>query len=198
MDAKRDMIRFKITLKGIRPPIWRRIEIPANYSFWDFHVAIQDAMGWTDSHLHAFSVRNLRGGIDQIGIPDDDSFEGDPMFLPGWKFQVSDYLFRPGTRAKYAYDFGDGWEHDLIVEAIGPREKGVTYPRCTAGKRRCPPEDCGGIYGYADLLEIIANPEHEEHASMMEWVGGPFNPNEFDPSAVHFEDPAWRWKVAFS
>ena len=198
MDPKRDVIQFKVTLKGGRPSIWRRIEIPALYTFWDLHVAIQDAMGWLDCHLHAFRVRNARGKIDEIGIPDDDAFEGESLFLPGWKVRVADYLYRVGARAAYEYDFGDGWVHELRVEAIGPRASRVKYPRCVAGARRCPPEDCGGPHGYAELLATIRNPSHEEHESMLEWLGGPIDPAAFNPSAVRFGNPAKRWKIAFA
>ena len=197
MDLKRDVIQFKVTLKAVRPSVWRRIEVPALYTFWDLHVAIQDAMGWSDYHLHAFRVRNRRGKIDDIGIPDDDAFEGDPAFLPGWQVRVADYLDTVGARAVYEYDFGDDWVHELRVEAIGPRAPRVKYPRCVAGARRCPPEDCGGPYGYAELLTTIRDPSHEEHESMLEWLGGPFDPVAFDPAAVRFDNPAKRWKIAF-
>jgi hypothetical protein len=198
VDPRRDIIRFKISLKAIRPSIWRRIEVPARYSFWDLHVAIQDAMGWVDYHLHEFRVRNARGQIDEVGIPNDDAFEGEPPILPGWKVQVADYFDRIGARATYEYDFGDSWIHDLRVEAIGPRAPRVKYPRCVAGARRCPPEDCGGPSGYAELLTVIADPSHEEHASTLQWLGGPIDPAAFDVSAVQFDDPAERWKTAFA
>lgn len=198
MDLKRDVLRLKITLKHVKPAIWRRIEVPASYTFWALHVAIQDAMGWFDCHLHVFRVRNARGKVDDIGIPDDDAFEGEPMCLPGWKVRVADYLGQVGARATYEYDFGDGWVHELRVESIGPREPKVRYPRCLAGARRCPPEDCGGPYGYAELLATLADPRHDEYASMLEWLGGPIDPQTFDPSSVRFDKPAARWKMAFA
>lgn len=198
MDLKRNMIQLKVTLKAVRPSVWRRIEVPALYSFWDLHVAIQDAMGWLDYHLHVFRVRNLRGKIDEIGIPDDDPFEGEPVALPGWKVRITDYLDQVGARAAYEYDFGDGWVHELRVEAIGPRVARVRYPRCIAGARRCPPEDCGGPHGYAELLATIRNPRHEEYESTLEWLGGRIDPAAFDPAAVRFDNPARRWKIAFA
>lgn len=197
MNPRREILRLKVALKYVKPAVWRRIEVPATYTFWDLHVAIQDAMGWFDCHLHAFRVRNARGKLDEIGIPDDDAFEGDPVFLPGWKVRIADYLLQVGARATYEYDFGDGWEHELRVEAISPREAKVTYPRCVAGARRCPPEDCGGPHGYAELLTTIADPSHEEHASMLEWLGGQIDPTAFDPGSVRFDSPAARWRVAF-
>lgn len=198
MDLKRDVIQFKVTLKTVKPSIWRRIEVPALYTFWDLHIAIQDAMGWLDYHLHAFRVRSALGKLDEIGIPDDDAFEGEPLFLPGWKVRVADYLYQVGARAAYEYDFGDSWVHELRIEAIGPRASRVKYPRCVAGAGRCPPEDCGGPHGYAELLATIRDPNHEDHESMLEWLGGPIDPAAFEPSAVRFDNPAKRWKIAFA
>ena len=121
--------QFKITLKDITPTIWRRIQIPEAYSFWDFHVAIQDAMGWLDYHLHAFRMRrNHSRAAIEIGIPDDYGFEGVPEIHAGWKIPVSDYFQDVGARADYAYDFGDGWLHEIVLEDFLPREKGKKYP----------------------------------------------------------------------
>jgi hypothetical protein len=102
-------------------------------------------------------------------------------------------IFRP----QYAYDFGDDWQHILVHEGLEPVDRNCKYPRCVAGEGRCPPEDCGGVHGYAEVLQVIANPDHEGHASMLEWAGGHFDPHAFDPSAVKFDDPAKRWKKAF-
>ena len=99
--------------------------------------------------------------------------------------------------AVYAYDFGDDWEHLLVHEGMEPEESALAYPRCASGARRCPPEDCGGVHGYADFLETIANPRHPEHASMKQWAGGAYDPDAFDPTAVVFDDPRKRWKQAF-
>ena len=199
MDRKRDTLEFQILLREIEPSVWRRIEVPASYSFWDLHVAIQDVMGWQDYHLHAFRVRNrATGQLDQIGIPNEDRFEDEPEFLAGWVVPVADYLSQPGDSAVYEYDFGDGWEHHLILDAVQRRRAGVRYPRCLAGGRACPPEDCGGPGGYAEFLETIADPDHEEHASTLAWVGGRFNPEAFDCRRVRFADPKRRWRIAFA
>ncbi|MCI0460914.1 MAG: plasmid pRiA4b ORF-3 family protein [Gemmataceae bacterium] len=199
MDRKRHTLQFKVQLREIQPLIWRRIEVPASYRFWDLHVAIQDAMGWLDYHLHAFRIRNpATGKVDEIGIPDDDPFEGQPEVLPGWETPVVQYLQRTGDRAEYEYDFGDGWEHDLLLEATGIRHAKTKYPRCLAGARRCPPEDCGGPSGYADLLTIVADPDHEEYESTWTWLGGEFDPEAFDPKRIHFDNPAKRWRIAFA
>jgi hypothetical protein len=199
MDARRHTLQFKVQLRDIRPAIWRRIEVPAGYTFWDLHVAIQDAMGWLDYHLHIFRLRDpLTKEESQIGIPDPDPFVDEPDVLPGWEIPVIQYLKEAHDRAAYEYDFGDGWEHDLVLEAIGARQTNTKYPRCLAGARACPPEDCGGPGGYAELLKTIAKPTHPEYESMITWLGGPFDPEAFDPRGVKFDNPKRRWRVAFT
>lgn len=189
------ILRFKIQLREIRPAIWRRIEVPASYTFWDLHVAIQDAMGWLDSHLHAFRIKDRTGWAEAvIGIPES---EENPDLLPGWRIRVVDYLGEAGMRARYEYDFGDDWQHDLTLEAILPRQTRTKYPRCLAGARACPPEDCGGPHGYARLLEMLADPADPERAEMLAWLGGPFDPKAFDPREVRFDNPKKRWEIAF-
>jgi hypothetical protein len=198
MAATPQVYQFKLVLVGVEPPIWRRIQVPETYSFWDLHVALQDAMGWLDYHLHVFRVaRPGTGEVKQIGIPDDDPFEGDKPTLPGWEIPITRYFSRPGTTVPYEYDFGDGWEHELTLEAILPRQAGQQYPLCVDGARACPPEDCGGVYGYENVLTVIQDPTHEEHESMLEWLGGRFDPDRFDPKRVKFDDPARRYKLAF-
>jgi hypothetical protein len=198
VDRKRQTLQFKVQLSGSEPLIWRQFEVPASYTFWDLHVAIQDAMGWQDCHLHAFRVRNpLTGEAAEIGIPDEDQFEGEPDFLPGWDVLVADYLSQAGDRAEYEYDFGDGWEHELVLEAVGVRHAKTRYPCCLAGARACPPEDCGGMGGYAELLQTIADPAHEEYENTMTWLGGAFDAAAFDPRRVHFDNPEKRWQIAF-
>lgn len=198
--AKKDVVyQFKVTLKGIEPEVWRRIVVPAGYSFWDLHVAIQDAMGWLDSHLHAFRVRNPDTAAEGvIGIPGDDGFEDDEVFLPGWRVPIVDYFREPGDRADYEYDFGDGWEHDIVLEQVAARAPKTKYPICLDGARACPPEDCGGVPGYEDMLEVLGDPDHEEHESMLEWVGRRYDPAAFDPKEVRFDDPKKRWRMAFA
>ena len=152
MRERAHVYEFKLRLLEVSPPIWRSIQVPETYSFWDLHVALQDAMGWLDYHLHLFRVAKPdTGEAVQIGIPDDDAFEGDEPSLPGWEIPIAHYFPRSGVVARYEYDFGDGWEHELTLEAILPRQRGQKYPRCVGGARACPPEDCGGIGGYEDL-----------------------------------------------
>ena len=197
--TRRLVYEFRISLRGIAPEIWRRIEVPAEASFWDLHVAIQDAMGWTDSHLHVFRVRHpeIPKRVDSIGIPLDDTFPGAAIHEPGWDIPVLLYLQLPGDTAEYEYDFGDGWVHDVLLEKIAMRLPRTRYPRCIAGARACPPEDCGGIAGYQHVLDVLANPEDEEHASMLEWLGGAYDPAAFEPARVRFDDPEKRWRIAF-
>ena len=187
--------QFKITLKGVKPPIWRRIQVAEIYTFWDLHVAIQDVMGWLDYHLHGFEMVNPSTGLKvNIGSPDEDF---DREVLPVWKQKIADYFSMENRSADYVYDFGDSWEHQIQLEKILPREKNINYPICIKGKRACPPEDCGGIWGYEDFLEIITDPNHEEYKEMLEWVGGEFDPEHFDVKEVHFDDPDKRRKMAF-
>lgn len=191
------LYEFKITLLGISPPIWRKILVPDNYTFWDLHVAIQDSMGWTDSHLHEFEVINpSEAGKVIIGIQ-DDSFDDERTILPGWEQKIAAYFSMNNPEATYLYDFGDDWMHEIRLENVLAREKGLRYPVCVAGERACPPEDCGGIWGYQNFMKIIANPAHKEYEETLEWVGGSFDPERFDLKGVHFDNPKKRWKLAF-
>ena len=196
--AAKTVHQFKITLKDIEPVIWRRIQVPSKYSFWDLHVAIQDSMGWMDCHLHMFRMKRKHGHkITMIGIP----MEEDDEMLPGWDINIDMYLFEPGQKAEYEYDFGDCWEHEVLFEGILIKEKGRKYPVCLDGERACPPEDCGGTIGYSNLLEILEDPKHEDHDRMKEWLSGwydGFDPEKFDKDSVKFDNPKTRWRRAFS
>ena len=196
---KVNIYRFKISLLDIEPEIWRLIEVPETYSFWDLHVAIQDAMGWLDYHLHSFiPLSSGESSIVQIGIPES------PMnneYIAGWEVPITRYFVNPGDAARYDYDFGDGWSHEVRLMEIKSKERGAKYPRCTGGERACPPEDCGGIPGYYRLLEVLADPRDEEYEEMVEWLKGhakcyfPYDPDVFDTSIVEFWDPKKRWKM---
>ena len=180
------VMQFRVELLGIEPPIWRRIQTPSESTFWELHVAIQDAMGWQDYHLHEFS---FLGTEDRVGIPLDD----DPLaILPGWEHRVRQYLTYGVPLALYQYDFGDSWFHEIRFEKSMRTDGRRKYPRCLAGARRCPPEDCGGLGGYAEFLEAISNPKHPEHKSYLEWVGGHFDPEAFEARKVRFSDPEAR------
>jgi hypothetical protein len=199
MKKKYDQVyQFKITLKGTKPPIWRRILVPETYTFWDLHVAIQDAMGWDDYHLHEFTLLSPKTGRKvKIGIPSDEDADFGWKVLADWNQKIAHYFSSENSKADYVYDFGDGWEHSIKLEKILPRETGVAYPRCIDGRGACPPEDCGGIGGYAEFLEAIGDPANELHEDMLDWVGGSFDPDDFEPNDVEFEDPDSRFKLAF-
>ena len=202
--------QFKITLHEIEPPVWRKIQVPAKYTFWDLHVAIQDAMGWLDYHLHAFHLRQkhkrkpIEIGIPEteIGTPEDIYF--DTGIIPGWKVPITDHFTDLGQKMNYEYDFGDSWHHEILFEGILLKTKGEKYPKCLAGQRACPPEDCGGVHGYYRLVNILQDPSHDEYEGHVEWLKGhaknyhPYKPDEFNPEKVHFDNPKQRWKYAFS
>ncbi len=191
--APRYVLQFRIELLGVEPPAWRRIQVPESYSFWGLHVAIQDAMGWLDCHLHAFRVV---GSALVLGIPVEDA---DDIFetQPGWEHKVKDFFDETRCLASYEYDFGDSWIHEVRFEGFEMAEEGVTYPRCPAGARKCPPEDCGGVHGYGEFLKTISDPGHPEHEETLEWCGGSFDPEEFEPGKVRFDNPRKRWRMAF-
>jgi hypothetical protein len=198
MATNQSVFQFRIRLKEIDPEIWRRIEVPGGYTFWDLHVAIQDAMGWQDRHLHAFRVLDPDNGEKvEIGIPDEEEFEDGVEFKAGWEISIAHYFRKAGDKAEYEYDFGDGWVHEIALEKTTGIDPEARYPRCLAGERACPPEDCGGPYGYEELLEILSDKLHEQHEGMMEWLGDRFSPDEFDPKRVRFDDPKKRWETAF-
>lgn len=167
MKKKQEKIyQFKITLKEIKPPIWRRIQVPGSYTFWDLHVVIQDSMGWTDTHLHHFEIINPETGIkEEIGIPDEDSIED--ITRAGWEHNIAHYFTSDNDKAEYIYDYGDNWEHAIRLEKILPRKEGIKYPICIGGERECPPEDCGGPWGYEDFLTAIMDPNHERHEKLL-------------------------------
>lgn len=174
------IFRFKITLMDTDPPIWRRIEMPDD-TVDALHDHIQTAMGWTNSHLHQFEIGGTLYGHAEFldGWGDEDLVDSNDV-------RLSDVLVsrRKSFRFFYEYDFGDGWRHEIIYEGTHPAEDGVAYPRCSDGQRACPPEDIGGVWGYDRFLEAIGDPEDEEHEQMLEWVGGNFDPEKFDPQAA--------------
>jgi hypothetical protein len=168
--------QIKISLKHTHPPIWRRIEVPGNIKLDKLHDVIQIAMGWTDSHLHTYRIGSTTYGVPNPDFPDDTQSERNVRL---------DKVAGEGDILIYEYDFGDGWEHTLKVEKIVPADPTAHYPRCTAGSRAGPPEDCGGPPGYEHLLEALRDPKHERHEEMREWIGGPFNPETFNLDEVN-------------
>jgi hypothetical protein len=163
------VMSLKVTLRGTKPPIWRRILVPGGMTLGDLHQAIQAAMGWYDCHLHGFDINGQQYG-DRRSV--DDVADENRLTLNG--------LLKSGVaRFAYTYDFGDNWDHAIVIEKTLPTNAANAYPVCVAGKRHCPPEDCGGPWGYQHLLEVLANPAHPEHAEQSEWVGDEFDPDEF-------------------
>lgn len=180
-DSSVEIYTIKITLMGARPPIWRRVAVRGNMTLARLHDVIQSVMGWEECHLHEFRTKRARYGPPYP----DTGWDMDMETLDERKVKLCDVLSRPKEQMEYEYDFGDGWLHRLRVEKVGPPDPGVRYPVCLAGKLACPPEDCGGVWGYAHLLEALADPDHEQHDELMEWVGGEFDPAAFDLEVIN-------------
>jgi hypothetical protein len=172
---KGTLYQLKITLRGVsKPPVWRRVLVHADASLAKLHWVIIAAMGWDGGHLHMFS-----DNVTQYGTTPDDEDEDEHGFA------LADVLVEPGDRLRYTYDFGDDWDHDIKLEKVLPPDAGTdaaAVPVCLAGKGACPPEDCGGAWGYANLKETLADPSDEEHEEMREWLGLE-DPSAFDPAA---------------
>lgn len=180
-----NVYQFKITLHDIKPRIWRRIQVPETYNFEQLHNAIQDAMGWLNYHLHEFEIMNPKTGIEvNVGIPDEMA----PGVIEGKKQKIADYFSRLNSKALYTYDFGDNWEHTIKFEKSLPRDENLNYPVCLAGERACPPEDCGGSWGYEELLDTISDEDSEDYEDMKEWAGEDFDPEYFNADEVVFVD----------
>ena len=172
--AKNQVYQFKVTLRGIRPPIWRRFQVTDDLTFYQFHRVLQEVMGWYGGHLHLFDLNGFQ--ITDAETLDEGFIDGEDE----QKARLKQHVRQEGQKFRYVYDFGDDWDHEVVLEKILPVEADVVYPRCLKGKRACPPEDCGGIWGYEELLEILADTDHAEHATYMEWVGDEFDPEAFD------------------
>ena len=169
--------QIKISLIGAKPPIWRTVLVHGNICLAAFHDVIQVSMGWTDSHLHQFIANQVF-----YGTPDDD-FELE--MEDETQYKLSQLLTKEKEFLVYEYDFGDSWEHKILLEKILPYDSKIVLPVCIKGKRACPPEDCGGIWGYEELLKTISNPKHPDHDEMLEWLGGEFDPEEFDLEEIN-------------
>ena len=198
---------LKITLDGSKPPIWRRVAVPSGMYLSDLHEVIQIVMGWTNSHLHQFVVPIRRPkstsealhSLVQQGLWDKladcmrrDRCLSDPRFELEETEDESKVMLSelaPAVKSKfvYEYDFGDGWEHLIEVVKIGPPAEGVKCPVCIAGKLACPPEDCGGIWGYYDMLEVLKNPKHQDYKDIREWMPPGFKPECFNLEAINAE-----------
>lgn len=192
IPAAERLYQFKITLLESQPPIWRRIQVK-NCTLDKLHEHIQTAMGWTNSHLHQFEIDGERYGDPELLDDGFDDFE----CVDSTVTKISEIVPKDGKRFRfrYEYDFGDGWEHEVLFEGCLRAERGQRYPTCVEGERACPPEDVGGVWGYAEYLEALAAPKHEQHDEMLQWRG-PFDAEKFDSEeatkAMRRGLPDWR------
>jgi Plasmid pRiA4b ORF-3-like protein len=178
-NQSNQIYQIKVSLDDTHPPIWRRILVPAHTTLLKLHDILQIVMGWEDYHLHMFTIE---GTI--YGDPAHDEY-GDLGTVDEARFKLNQVIYQEGQRLSYEYDFGDSWDHTLLVEKILPPQESVRYPLCLKGKRACPPEDVGGVWGYENFLEAIRNPGHDEHEEYLTWVGGEFDPEAFDLEEVN-------------
>jgi len=172
--------QLKITLRDIRPPIWRRVQVRSDATLGHLHWVIQFAMGWTNSHLHSFSIQGMEYSMlmPDLGLDDLDMLDEQPV-------KLSKVITGEKFKFFYTYDFGDSWEHEVLVEKVLTAEADTDYPTCIKAKRACPPEDCGGSWGYQEFLEAIQDADHPEHESMLEWVGGAFDPEDAELDTIN-------------
>lgn len=178
---------LKVTLREVKPPVWRRIEVPSELRLSELAPILEAAMGWLGSHLHMYDAE---GTIYDMHHP-----ELEPLGLDESDYSLDQLLPNVGMKMRWEYDFGDGWEHNLLVEAISLRKSKAGYPVCLAGRRSCPPEDCGGPWGYQNMLEALADPHHSDHDVMVEWAPLDFDPGRFNidetTEAMRSPRPIW-------
>lgn len=176
--------QLRIALKDTKPPIWRRVLVPPSLPLDRLHEVVQVAMGWIDVHLHMFVK-----GRQTYAVPnpwgDDWTLPGMPKTLDERKFRVDQVLKREKDWIGYQYDFGDHWEHRITLQKILPYDPAVRLPACTAGRKRCPPEDCGGVWGYYENLKVMQDPDHPEYEETREWMGEDFDPDELDLDEIN-------------
>jgi hypothetical protein len=176
------VVQIKAKLRGVsKPPVWRRLQVPADTRLDRLHDAIVAAFGWQDYHMHVFT-----SGPDEFGVPDPEL-----GFMDERRVSLGQLIGGAGDRLVHAYDFGDGWEHEIVVEELLDADPEVHYPVLVAAKGACPPEDCGGPWGYAELKEILADPTHDQHHEMLEWLGlddaSAFDPGRLDVDEIEEE-----------
>jgi hypothetical protein len=172
-------VQLHVELQDVVPRVWRRVVVPESVTLARLHVVLQWAMGWTNSHLHEYQV-----GTKRYGMADPEWLDDDPP-VDERRVKLKTLVQAGVRRFVYQYDFGDGWDHTVTVEDLLHPESPGRRIRCLAGENACPPEDVGGSSGYADFLEAIADPSHEEHEACLTWVGYPFDPAAFDINAVN-------------
>ena len=174
MTATQRIAHLRIELDESEPTIWRRVEVPLSLSLKGLHDVIQAVMGWESYHLHEFKV-----GDKRYGVPDPE-WDDAPRILSAKSTKLASLIECGVRKFGYVYDFGDDWRHTIRVEAVADADPGTEYPRFVEGERRGPPEDVGGIDGYYEFLEGMAKPRHQEHQRLLEWYGGPYDPDDID------------------
>lgn len=167
----------KVSLKGLIPPIWRKFRVTSDITLHRLHLTLQTVMGWGNYHYYEFIINGT-----EYGEPDNIFW---PHLKAARRVRLNQVVQAEGCKFIYIYDFSDDWQHVIKVEKILPAESTSYHPICLAGRRACPPEEAGGIYEYTHLLEIIENPNNEEHAEVMEWLGGAFDPEAFDVERIN-------------
>ena len=181
IEKSQEIYQLKVTLLGTDPPIWRRLLVPADLTLEILHDILQVTMGWEDCHMHEFRI-----GQQRYGKPDPmERAFGGPCTASERTARLFNVLGRVGAKAVYTYDFGDSWEHQIVIEKRLAPEPERAYPACMAGERHGPPEDCGGIPGFYSLLEAISDPEHEQHEELLDWLGDGFEPEAFSVAEVN-------------
>lgn len=179
--VKKEIYQLKVTLKHSKPAIWRRILVSSDMKLSDFHYVLQTTMGWTNFHLHQF----IKDGSYYSDRMADDDFWHDSINVDYKKLKVSSLLQHEKDKMIYEYDFGDGWEHEILLEKVLPFDKARVLPVCVAGKMHCPPEDCGGVWGFEEMIEILKQPKHPEYNNYMEWLEDDFDPASFSIDEVN-------------
>lgn len=181
--------QLKIVLLGPKPPIWRTLQVPGNANLGWLHAVLQTALGWTNSHLHHFLTADARYADPRL---QEEQFLGEEPDRDENKATLLRVAPESGAQFGYEYDFGDSWEHEITVEKILP-PPAASAAVCVSGARACPPEDCGGVWGYAELLKALKNPKHPEHKNMKEWLDDGFDPDAFDKMKVNFWLGRLKW-----
>lgn len=177
----RKIYQVIITIKEINPKIWRRLLVPSDMRLSDFHKVIQTSFGWTNSHLHQF----IKNDTCYTRRMQDDDYWDELENVDYHNMKIFSLLYSKREKMIYEYDFGDSWRHEIILEEILPPNEGFKYPLCLDGARSCPPEDCGGVWGYQNMMKILKKPKHEEYESYIIWLDGKFNSEYFNKDKVN-------------
>lgn len=191
MSSTDKIYQIKVTLRHSKPPIWRRLLVSGDATLFDMHKIVQIAMGWTNSHLHQFIIDG-----EYYSILSEEDWE--PV-IDERKYRLAKIASTGKRKFIYEYDFGDSWEHEIVVEKILPIDPKVKYPYCVKGKRACPPEDVGGVWGFEVFLEAMKDPQHEEHESYVEWWGEIYDPEALDLDEINqglqdIDKIDWWWE----